>query len=46
MLRCADHTRGTAAIDSTVLRVRGSVWYKKNREAGLVPRTSIDTETA
>jgi Transposase DDE domain len=33
-----------AAIDSTVLRARGGVWHKKNREAGIVPPTSIDTE--
>lgn len=33
-----------AAIDSTVLRARGGVWHKKDREAGLVPHTSIDTE--
>ena len=33
-----------AAIDSTVLRARGGVWHKKDREAGEVPHTSIDTE--
>ena len=33
-----------AAIDSTVLRSRGGVWHKKDREAGVVPHTSIDTE--
>jgi hypothetical protein len=33
-----------AAIDSTLLRARGGVWHKKDREAGLVPPTSIDTE--
>jgi hypothetical protein len=33
-----------AAIDSTVLRSRGGVWHKKDREAGTVPHTSIDTE--
>jgi hypothetical protein len=33
-----------AAIDSTVLQARGGVWHKKDREAGLVPPTSIDTE--
>jgi hypothetical protein len=32
------------AIDSTLLRARGGVWHKKDREAGLVPHTSIDTE--
>jgi hypothetical protein len=35
-----------AAIDSTLLRARGGVWHKKDREAGLVPHTSIDTEAA
>jgi hypothetical protein len=33
-----------AAIDSTVLRALGGVWHKKDREAGKVPHTSIDTE--
>jgi hypothetical protein len=33
-----------AAIDSTVLRARGGVWHKQDREAGIVPHTSIDTE--
>lgn len=32
------------AMDSTVLRARGGVWHKKDREAGVVPHTSIDTE--
>ncbi len=31
------------AIDSTVLRARGGVWHKADREAGIVPHTSIDT---
>src|SRR5437764_11345101 len=35
-----------AAIDSTVLRARGGVWHKKDREAGVVPHTSIDTEAS
>ena len=33
-----------AAIDSTVLRARGSVWHKKHRDAGEVPDTRIDTQ--
>ena len=33
-----------AAIDSTALRACGGVWHKKDREAGVVPHTSIDTE--
>jgi hypothetical protein len=32
------------ALDSTVLRARGGVWHKKDREAAKVPHTSIDTE--
>jgi hypothetical protein len=32
------------AIDSTVLRARGGVWHTKEREASVVPHTSIDTE--
>lgn len=32
------------AIDSTVLRACGGVWHKKDREVGVVPHTSIDTE--
>jgi hypothetical protein len=38
-----DHARA-AAVDSTVLRAKGGVWHKKDREAGVVPHTSIDTE--
>jgi hypothetical protein len=33
-----------AAIDSTLLRARGGVWHKRDRAAGIVPHTSIDTE--
>lgn len=32
------------ALDSTVLEAKGGVWHKKDREAGVVPHTSIDTE--
>jgi hypothetical protein len=32
------------AIDRTVLRARGGVWHQQDREAGVVPHTSIDTE--
>lgn len=32
------------ACDSTVLRALGGVWHKKDREQGIVPHTSIDTE--
>jgi hypothetical protein len=37
-------TGRAAAIDSTTLRACGGVWHKKDREAGTVPHTSIDTE--
>jgi hypothetical protein len=33
-----------ATIDSTALRAQGGVWHKKDREAGVVPHTTIDTE--
>jgi hypothetical protein len=33
-----------AAIDSTVLRALGGVWHKKDRQAGVVPHSSIDPE--
>jgi Transposase DDE domain len=32
------------ALDSTTLRAKGGVWHKKDREAGIAPHTSIDTE--
>jgi Transposase DDE domain len=32
------------AVDSTLLRARGGVWHKKDKEAGVVPHSSIDTE--
>jgi len=32
------------AVDSTVLRSKGGVWHKKDREKGEVPHTSIDTQ--
>ncbi len=38
-------SRGRAvALDSTLLQAKGGVWHKKDREAGVVPHTSIDTE--
>lgn len=32
------------ALDSTLLRAKGGVWHKKDREKGEVPHTSIDAE--
>jgi hypothetical protein len=40
------HSGRAGAIDSTVLRAAGGVWHKKDREQGVVPHTSIDTEAA
>ncbi len=38
-------SRGRAvALDSTTLQAKGGVWHKKDREAGIVPHSSIDTE--
>lgn len=38
-------TSGRAtASDSTVLRANGGVWHQKDREKGVVPHSSIDTE--
>jgi hypothetical protein len=33
-----------AAVDSTPLRAKGGVWHKKDRAAGVVPHSTIDTE--
>ena len=33
-----------AAVDSTALKTCGGVWHRKDREAGVVPHTSIDRE--
>lgn len=37
-------TGRAVAVDSTVLRARGGVWHKKDKETGVVPHSSIDTE--
>jgi hypothetical protein len=37
-------TGRAVALDSTVLRAKGGEWHKKDREAGIVPHSSIDTE--
>ncbi|MBI3973938.1 MAG: transposase [Chloroflexi bacterium] len=44
VLRPWDVGGRAAAIDRTVLRAKGGVWHQKDREAGLVPHTSIATE--
>jgi hypothetical protein len=33
-----------AALDSTPLRAKGGVWHKKDRDKGVVPHSTIDTE--
>jgi len=37
-------SRRAVALDSTLLRAKGGVWHKKDKEAGVVPHSSIDTE--
>ncbi|MDQ5829031.1 MAG: transposase [Actinomycetota bacterium] len=37
-------TGRAVALDSTVLRAKGGEWHKKDREAGVVPHSAIDTE--
>ncbi len=44
LLRPWSESGRAVALDSTVLRAKGGVWHKKDREAGVVPHTSIDTE--
>jgi hypothetical protein len=39
-----DRDGRAATIDSTPLRAKGGVWHKKDREAGIVPHSTIDTE--
>jgi hypothetical protein len=44
LLRPWANSGRAAALDSTLLRAKGGVWHKKDREKGEVPHTSIDTE--
>jgi hypothetical protein len=44
LLRPFAQCGAAGAIDSTVLRANGGVWHKHDREANIVPHTSIDTE--
>lgn len=40
-----EHSGRAVAIDSTVMRaLGGAVWHKRDREAGHIPHTAIDTE--
>lgn len=43
LLPWAVHGRAVA-IDSTPLRAKGGVWHKKDREQGIVPHSTIDTD--
>jgi Transposase DDE domain len=36
--------KGGSFLDSTPLRAKGGVWHKKDKEPGVVPHSSIDTE--
>jgi hypothetical protein len=38
------HCGRAVALDSTPLRAKGGVWHKKDKEAGVVPHSSIDTQ--
>lgn len=38
------HSARATAMDSTILRARGTVWHQKDREAGILPNTSIDPD--
>ncbi len=44
LLRPWERTGRAVALDSTPLRAKGGVWHKKDKEAGRVPHTAIDTE--
>jgi hypothetical protein len=46
LLRPWESKGRAVALDSTTLRAKGGVWHKKDKEAGRVPHTSIDTEAA
>jgi hypothetical protein len=39
-----EHSARAVAIDSTVLRAPGAPWHQKDRQDGIVPNTSIDTD--
>jgi len=44
LLKPWERSGRAVALDSTSLCARGGVWHKKDKEAGVVPHTSIDTE--
>ena len=44
LLKPWERTGRAVALDSTVLFAKGGVWHKKDREADIVPHSSIDTQ--
>jgi hypothetical protein len=38
-----DDDHSIAAVDSTLMKANGSVWYKSSMKKGIVPRSGIDT---
>ena len=44
LLQPWERTGRAVALDSTVLFAKGGVWHKKDREADIVPHSSIDTQ--
>jgi len=44
LFRPWQHSARAVAMDSTVLRARGAPWHQRDRDAGRVPNTSIDTD--
>jgi len=44
LVRPWEHTGRAAALDSPIVRARSSVWHKKDREVGIVPHASVDTD--
>jgi hypothetical protein len=43
-MRKDDRSIYIVAIDSTLLKAKGSVWHKSSMENGIVPRSGIDTD--
>ena len=42
MVMVNDHS--IAAVDSTLIKAKGSVWHKSSMKKGVVPRSGIDTD--
>ena len=39
-----DDNHSIAAVDSTLMKAKGSVWHKSSMKKGIVPHSGIDTE--